>query len=61
MKKIQREKIDLLINRACQKINNKIWKYNKSVSYPKNQERFILKTITLSTREFIIEHIMGQI
>ena len=43
------------------KKDNKIWKYNKSVSYPKNQERFILKTITLSTREFIIEHIMGQI
>ena len=61
MTKIQREKIDLLINRAYQQINNNIRKYNKSVSYPKKQERFILKTIPLVTREFIIEHVMGQV
>jgi hypothetical protein len=61
MKKIQREKIDLLINRAYQQINNNIRKYNKSVSYPKKQGRYILKAIPLVTREFIIEHVMGQV
>ena len=61
LKKIQREKIDLLINRAYQQINNNIRKYNKSVSYPKKQGRYILKAIPLVTREFIIEHVMGQV
>lgn len=61
MTKIQREKIDLLINRAYQQINNNIRKYNKSISIPKNKTSFKLQSIPLINREFIIDHVMGQV
>lgn len=61
MTKIQREKIDLLINRAYQQINNNIRKYNKSVSYPKRNERLKLQSVPLITKEYIIDHVMGQV
>ena len=61
MSKIQREKIDLLINRAYEQINNNIRKYNKSVSYPKRKERLKLQPLPLITKELIIDHVMGQV
>ena len=61
MTKIQREKIDLLINRAYEQINNNIRKYNKSVSYPKRNESLKLQPIPLITKELIIDHVMGQV
>ena len=61
MTKIQREKVDLLINRAYQQINNHIRQYNKSVSVPKNKGRFILKSLPLVNKEFIIDHVIGQV
>ena len=61
MTKIQREKIDLLINRAYQQINNNIRQYNKSVSYPKKKGRFKLQSIPLITKQLIIDHVMGQV
>lgn len=60
MSKVQRQKIDLLINRAYQKINNSIRKYNKSVSLPKNRENMRLKFLPLLNKELIIDHVMGQ-
>ena len=61
MSKIQREKIDLLINRAYEQINNNIRKYNKSVSYPKRKERLKLQPLPLITKELIIDHVMRQV
>ena len=61
MTKIQREKIDLLIDRAYQQINNNIRQYNKSVSVPNNKGRFILKSLPLVNKEFIIDHVIGQV
>ena len=61
MTKIQREKIDLLINRAYEQINSNIRNYNKSVSYPKRNERLKLQPIPLITKELIIDHVMGQV
>ena len=61
MTKIQREKIDLLINRAYEQINNNIRKYNKSVSYPKRKERLKLQPLPLITKELIIDHVMRQV
>ena len=61
MTKIQREKIDLLINRSYQQINNNIRQYNKSVSIPKNKGRFILKSLPLVNKELIIDHVIGQV
>ena len=61
LSKVQREKIDLLINRAYQQINNNIRKYNKSVSYPKKNQKLKLKSIPLITKELIIDHVIGQV
>lgn len=61
MTKIQREKIDLLINNAYHQINNNIREYNKSVSIPKNQGKLKLKSIPLVNKEFIIDHVIGQV
>lgn len=59
--KVQREKIDLLINKAYQQINNNIRQYNKSISLPKEKIKIKLKPIPLVTKEFIIDHVMGQV
>mgnify|MGYP006873146025 CR=1 FL=1 len=59
--KVQREKLDLLIDKAYQKINNNIRKYNKSISIPKNRRNLKLKPISLISKEFIIDHAMGQV
>ena len=61
MTKVQRQKIDLLINRAYQQINNSIRKYNKSVSLPKNKDKIKLKSIPLINKELIIDHVMDQV
>ena len=60
MTKIQREKIDLLINRAYQKMNYNIRKYNKNI-YPKRNEGLKLKPIPFITKECIIDHVMEQV
>lgn len=61
MTKVQREKIDYLINKAYQKINNNIREYNKSISSPKSNKKLILKKTPLVTKEFIIDHVMSQV
>ena len=61
LSKVQREKIDLLINRAFHQINNNIRKYNKSVSYPKKKQKLKLQSIPLIRKEYIIDHVMGQV
>ena len=61
MTKVQRQKIDLLINRAYQQINNSIRKYNKSISLPKNKDKIKLKSIPLINKELIIDHVIGQV
>lgn len=61
LSKVQREKLDLLIDKAYQKINNNIRKYNKSISIPKNRRNLKLKPISLISKEFIIDHAMGQV
>lgn len=58
---VQREKIDLLINRAYHKINNEIREYNKSVSIPKKKVKFKLQSMPYITKELIIDHVMGQV
>lgn len=61
LSKVQREKIDLLINRAYHQMNNSIRKYNKSVSLPKKKQKLKLQSIPLIKKEFIIDHVIGQV
>ena len=56
LNKIQREKIDLLINRAYEQINDEIRNYNNNV---KNRKR--LKILPLVTKEQITEHILNEV
>ena len=58
--KIQRNKINLLIQRSYNKLNNNIRKYNQSISLPKTENNLKIKPLPLITRNKIIEHILGQ-
>ena len=57
---IQREKIDLLINRAYHRINNNIRKYNKGLIISKEQKESKLDFLPLVHKQEIIEHVMNK-
>ena len=58
--KIQREKIDLLINRAYHRINDNIRKYNKGLIILKDQKESKLDFLPLVHKQEIIEHVMNK-
>ena len=60
LSKIQRDKIDLLINSAYNKINDNIREYNTSLSIPKNEHKIQLDYLPMIQREIIINHIMNK-
>lgn len=60
LSKIQREKIDLLINRAYHKNNDNIREYNNSLSLPRRTNKIKLDFLPLVQRQTIINHLMNQ-
>ena len=60
LKKIQSDKVDFLINRAYNKINDNIRKYNKKISLPRNQPEIKLGFLPLVQRQTIIDHVMNK-
>lgn len=60
LNRIQRQKIDLLIDKTYQQINDNIRKHNESITIPKNT-KIKLKPIPLITREFAVNHVMDKV
>ena len=60
LSQIQREKIDLLINRAYHNINDNIREYNTSISIPKREYKMKLDYLPLVQKEIIIDHVMNR-
>ena len=60
LKKIQSDKVDFLINRAYNKINDNIRIYNKKISLPRNQPEIKLGFLPLVQRQTIIDHVMNK-
>ena len=60
LSQIQRDKIDLLIDRAYNKINDNIREYNTSLSIPKTDHKMQLDYLPFVQRELIINHVMNK-
>ena len=58
---IQKEKIDLLINRAYNKINDNIREYNKNLCFPRRENKPQLDYLSLIQKQKIIDHIMNKV
>lgn len=57
---IQKEKIDLLINRAYYKINDNIREYNKNLCFPRRENKTQLDYLSLIEKQKIIDHVMNK-
>lgn len=57
---IQKEKIDLLINRAYHKINDNIREYNKNLCFPRRENKSQLDYLSLIQKQKIINHVMNK-
>ena len=60
LSKLQREKIDLLIDRAYHNINDKIREDNTSISLPRREKKIKLDFLPLVQKKIIIESVMNK-
>ena len=58
--KIQRDKIDLLINKAYENFNDNIREYNNSLSLSQRENKIRLDFLPLVQKQIIVDHVMTK-
>lgn len=60
LSKIQRDKIDLLINKAYENFNDNIREYNNSLSLSQRENKIRLDFLPLVQKQIIVDHVMTK-
>ena len=60
LSKIQRDKIDLLINKAYENFNDNIREYNNSLSLSQRENKIRLDFLPLVQKQIIVDHVMNR-
>ena len=60
LSKIQRDKIDLIINKAYENFNDNIREYNNSLSLSQRENKIRLDFLPLVQKQIIVDHVMTK-